>query len=110
VAETETNVMTAVRRLVLAAQPEQVILFGSRARGEAQADSDFDLLIVETEPFGRTRSRLLEIARLERALGALPIALDILVYSRDEAERFRHSLNHVVGRAFREGAVLYARS
>ena len=36
--------------------PEQVILFGSRARGDAKENSDVDLLVVETEPFGKKRS------------------------------------------------------
>jgi hypothetical protein len=38
------------------------------------------------------------------------VPTDVLVYSRDEAERWRKSLNHVVGRALREGKVLYERS
>jgi hypothetical protein len=52
---------------------------------------------------------LAEIARLERSLGELPIAVDILLYSRREVAQFRNSLNHVVGRALREGEVLYVR-
>jgi hypothetical protein len=35
-----------LRLLVERFQPERVILFGSQARGEADADSDFDLLVV----------------------------------------------------------------
>jgi uncharacterized protein len=35
--------------------------------------------------------------------------LDILIYSEAEAERWRSSLNHVVGRALREGKVVYER-
>ena len=35
----------AVRRLVEAAHPRRIILFGSRARGDAHGDSDVDLLI-----------------------------------------------------------------
>ena len=34
------------RRLVRAVDPQTIILFGSRARGDADADSDYDLLIV----------------------------------------------------------------
>ena len=99
-----------VERLVLAAQPEEIILFGSQTRGPARPESDLDLLVIESEPFGPLRSRLKEIGRLERALGEIPTATDLLVYSREEVERFRDSKNHVVGRAFREGEVLYVRS
>ena len=47
--------MTAA--LVEAADPEQVILFGSRARGDAGPESDVDLIVVEAEPFGPERDR-----------------------------------------------------
>lgn len=38
-----------VRRLVQALQPEQVYLFGSHARGDATAESDYDVLVVVKE-------------------------------------------------------------
>ena len=99
-----------VAAIVEAADPEQVILFGSRARGDARPDSDVDLVVVEAEPFGPGRSRRAEIVRLMRALGGCPVATDILVYSRDEVEYWRDSLNNVLARALREGRVLYERS
>ncbi|MDF1579642.1 MAG: nucleotidyltransferase domain-containing protein [Desulfuromonadales bacterium] len=98
-----------VRRLVAAAQPERIVLFGSRAREEAGADSDFDLLVIEREPFDAKRSRLVEIGRLEAALGRLPYATDLLVYSSAEVARRGISPHHVVARALREGTVVYAR-
>ena len=98
-----------IRTLVAEADPEQVILFGSRARGDARPDSDVDLLVVESEPFGADRCRHAETVRLYQALPATPVARDILVYSRDEIERWRGSLNHVAARALREGRVLYAK-
>jgi predicted nucleotidyltransferase len=98
-----------ITRIVNAASPEQVILFGSYSRGETSADSDVDLLVVESEPFGKQRSRMAEIGRLERAIGNIPVPTDILVYSRDEVERLRHAMNHVVCRVFKEGKVVSAR-
>ena len=98
-----------VRAIVEAVDPEQVILFGSRARGDARESSDVDLVVVESEPFGKTRSRRLEAVRLWRALSDFLVPKDILVYSRDEVERWRHSSGHVLGQALREGALLYER-
>ena len=98
-----------IRTIVDAVDPEQVILFGSRARGDARPDSDVDLLVIESEPFGPGRSRHAEEVRIGRALPATPVARDILVYSRDDIEQWRGSLNHVAARALREGRVLYAR-
>ena len=98
-----------VRAIVEEVDPEQVILFGSRARGDAGEESDVDLVVVETEPFGKTRSRRLEAVRLWKALSDFVVPKDILVYSRDEVEHWRGSPNHVLACALREGAVLYER-
>ena len=98
-----------IRTIVDEVDPEQVILFGSRGRGDARPDSDVDLLVVESEPFDARRSRRTEAVRLNRALAETPVARDILVYSRDEIEQWRGSLNHVAARALREGRVLYTR-
>ncbi len=99
--------MTAA--IVETADPERVILFGSRARGDAGAASDIDLVVVEAKPFGPGRDRGVEETRLWRALAKFHVPKDILVYSLDEVERWRGSLNHVLARALREGKVLYER-
>lgn len=98
-----------VTAIVDEVDPEQVILFGSHARGDAGADSDVDLVVVEAEPFGRGRDRRAEAARLWRALSGITVAVDILVYSRDELDYWRDSLNNVLARALREGRVIYER-
>jgi uncharacterized protein len=46
-----------IRRLVDAFDPVAVYLFGSRARGDAGADSDYDLMLVLAEDNERVRSR-----------------------------------------------------
>lgn len=97
-------------KLVEAAEPRRIILFGSYARGEAAPQSDLDLLVIEDEPFGPGRSRRKEAARLSRLLADLPIPQDILLYSADEVEKWRGARNHVVARALREGKVLYERT
>lgn len=101
--------MEMVDIIVRETTPETIILFGSRARGDARPDADVDLLVVESEPFGEQRSRRLETTRLYRFLRDLPLAKDLLLYSRDEFEFWKTSLNHVVGRAYREGKVLHER-
>ena len=98
-----------VRAIVEEVNPEQVILFGSRARGDATAESDFDFIVVEAEPFGEGRSRHSEEVRLYRALAGCGASKDILVYCRDDVEYWRDSLNNVLARALREGKVLYER-
>lgn len=107
---TDELLAQVVQAIVAEVDPEQVILFGSCARGEAREDSDVDLVVVEAEPFGKTRSRRLEAARVYEAVAGFDALTDILLYSRDEVEYWRDSVNHVLARALREGTVLYDRS
>ena len=108
-AVTDAVIAEMVETLVKEADPEQVILFGSRGRGDARADSDVDLIVVEAEPFGPGRDRVKEMARLYKALAGFLVPADILVYSREDVEYWRDSLNHVLARALREGKVVYER-
>lgn len=105
----QENLSEIVKRLVEAVNPEEIVLFGSRGRNRHHPGSDYDLLVIQSQPFGPGHSRLREIGRLEAAIGRLPLATDILLYSQDEVIRWKNSPNHVIGRALREGTVLYAR-
>jgi predicted nucleotidyltransferase len=107
---TEEVLSAMVQAIVREVDPERIYLFGSRARGEARQDSDVDLLIVVSEPFGPEHSRFQEINRVYQALSAFRIPNDVLLYSSDEFAKWSQSLNHVVGRCSREGKLLYARS
>ena len=40
-----------VEAIVREVDPEEIWLFGSRARGQAREHSDVDLLVIEREPF-----------------------------------------------------------
>ena len=98
-----------VQAIVDEVDPEQVILFGSRARGDERENSDIDLVVVEAEPFGPERSRHREMVRLYHAVAGFPVPTDVLVYSHEDVDYWRNSLNHVLARALREGKVLYER-
>jgi predicted nucleotidyltransferase len=98
-----------VQAIVREVNPEKIILFGSRVRGEVGPDSDLDLMIVEREEFGKSRNRLDELVRIREALSAFEIPKDILVYSVQEVEEWRDSINHIIASTLREGKVLYER-
>ena len=93
--------------IVQQVHPAQILVFGSHASNSANSDSDVDLLIVESQPFGNGRSRRSEIKRVRNALSAFKIPKVILVYSVDEVEKWRNSINHVVAKAYKYGKVLY---
>lgn len=99
----EQTIADAVRRLVAAAKPSKVILFGSYARGEADEASDLDLLVIE--PMVSNRGS--EMIRLREAIGDVEAGVDVLVYSEAEiAERAGWCTSPVYW-ALREGRVLY---
>jgi len=106
---TEEVLKHLVQEIVREVDPEEIWLFGSRARGEAGPDSDVDLMVIESEPFGPERSRWQEVTRLYDVAGRLCVPTDILVYSRSEVERRRQWRNHVIARTMREGRLLYER-
>jgi len=95
-----------IRRILAAGEPQKIVLFGSRARGDARADSDYDLLLVEPSELPRYK----RAARYRRALTGLTGAKDILVWTPDEVAQWREVPNAFVTTAVQEGVVLYERS
>ncbi len=89
-------------RLVDEFHPTLVLAFGSRARGEALAHSDLDLLIV-SDAFRNIRW----LDRPVRVLEALqlPFGVDLLCYTPDEFSRKREELG-IVRTALTEGLIL----
>ena len=96
------SIMT--ERIVQGFDPLQIILFGSQARGDADQQSDIDLLVV----FAELRDKRKTSLDIMRALSDLPAAKDILVSTPEELERHRTRIGSVLRYAQREGKVLYA--
>jgi hypothetical protein len=57
----EAETQAVIDRVVALTDPDMIYLFGSRARGNADPDSDLDLLIVVPDPVGDTRQRQTEL-------------------------------------------------
>src|SRR5947209_17258575 len=100
----ETIVGEATRRVVEAANPEKIILFGSYARGDITEDSDLDLLAIPPN----VEDRITETICLKKILTSLRCPADVMMCSSgDVAER-----GNLPGGALRwtleEGKILYA--
>jgi predicted nucleotidyltransferase len=98
----ETLIAEAGRRLAAAAPNAQVVLFGSRAFGEANPYSGAGFLVVEPEVANEAE----ESVRLHRTLRDLRMPADVIVVSRDYAERWRDVRGGLVHAALLRGRVL----
>jgi predicted nucleotidyltransferase len=80
----EDEALDAVlRRVAATIDPQAIWLFGSRARGDARPDSDFDLLVVG-KPGGDLTSD--DYEKIDSAINGLGIGCDLVPCS---AEDFR---------------------
>jgi predicted nucleotidyltransferase len=103
----ETLLRDMTSCLVQTFQSEQVILFGSYAWGIPNEASDIDLYMIVPE----SSERPLQRARRARAcVGDVRVALDILVRTRTEADKYRHLYASLECQIFEKGRVLYERS
>ena len=99
---TMNDVQEIVRRIVEVAQPERVILFGSAARGEMGPHSDLDFLIIKS---GAHRLQLSD--RIVLALYGVNAAVDLVVATPEDIERYKDSHPLIYKPALREGLVVY---
>jgi predicted nucleotidyltransferase len=94
-----------VARIVRAAAPEKIVLFGSRARGDFRPESDIDILVVQ-------RSELPRHVRTTPIYAALagvpsPVDIEVVVYTPTEVEEWASADAAFVTTALRQGQVLY---
>lgn len=90
--------------------PDEVILFGSYAKGMERAESDLDFLVIMPDSEETRLGRRRVTGRLYRRLVFVPVPIDILVYTRSEMERWRNVQGHVVATSLSEGRRLYVQS
>ena len=92
-----------VRRIVRIAEPERIVLFGSAARGTMGPDSDIDLLVIKGGPVHRRQLA----GEIYRHLGSVEYAVDVVVVTPEDIERYKDSHALVIAPALREGTVIY---
>ena len=100
----QQSILDAAKRALSAAtNPLQIILFGSYARGDADEASDVDLLVIERE----VPDKAAECLNVHRAVGAIGVGVDVLVFSREEFERRSQAPGTLPYWAKKEGKLLY---
>jgi len=93
-----------VDRIVKTVNPDKIILFGSRSRGQGGPYSDYDLLVLKR---GIDNRRALA-HQIYRILADVPAAVDILVETPERIERYQNSRGLVYAEAAK-GWVVYER-
>jgi predicted nucleotidyltransferase len=92
-----------VQRIVAAAQPERIILFGSAAREEMGPNSDVDLLVVKNGEFDQGRV----LGDIYVGLHGVGQAVDVVLVTPEQVERYRNTHCLVIAPALREGKEIY---
>ncbi len=102
-AQSQATLDEIIRRVVDAAEPERIILFGSAARGELGPHSDIDLLVVKA---GAHRRRL--AGKIYQNLVGVGHAVDIVVVTPEDIEHYGDCPALIIAPALRDGREVYA--
>ena len=108
----DDDTLKSITNLIISeTNPVKVIMFGSRARGQANKDSDLDLMIIEEEPVGAVREwKFNQMGKLYELFLDFIMPIDLLIFTPEEFLHWQGTMNHVIGRASKEGKVLYERT
>ena len=104
--ETDT-IYNNIRKTVLAHLPgSRVLLFGSRARGDNDYNSDYDLLVITPNVYPQ-KERINWSTKLNHAIvNDCHIPIDLLFYSEEEVLQKKELPGHIIKTALREGVAL----
>ena len=92
-----------IHRIVEIAKPDCIILFGSAARGEMGPNSDVDILVVKSGCFSPSQV----VGDIYMNLYGVKQAVDVLVVTPEQLERYRDTHCLVIAPALRDGKEVY---
>lgn len=101
--EKDKNLSEIVSKLKAHFKPLKTYLFGSRAKGTATIDSDYDLLLIVKNSDKDSRERMREARRL---LWGRNVAVDIFIYTQEEFNEFENEFSSIPYIATTEGLEL----
>jgi len=106
---TERSVVPEVSRLIArrleeALHPDAIYLFGSHARGDANVDSDLDLMVIVPESNQTRYHRSVDARRL---VSDITVPKDIVVLTRQEWKDGQQVVCSLASAVRREGILLH---
>jgi len=99
----EETLQKIIERIVEAARPERIILFGSAARGQMGPHSDVDLLVIKHGKFHQGRL----MGKIYLNMHGVGQAVDVVLVTPEQIERYRYNQFLVIAPALREGKEIY---
>jgi predicted nucleotidyltransferase len=99
----EQTIQEIVQRILTAAKPDKIILFGSAATGQMTRDSDVDLLIIEPD----TSDQRNEYVRIIKALWDIRYPFDVLFIDTRWFEESKDVIGGIAYPANKYGKVIY---
>jgi len=100
--KTKNEIINRIKEL----NPEKIIIFGSYAYGDTNANSDLDICVVEKN----VENKLEEKKKIRNLLKNIEIAKDILVPSEEEYNFYKNEINSVYNDIDKKGIVLWENS
>lgn len=94
-----------IEKILEVITPDKIILFGSRARGDARPDSDYDVLVIKDEIDNEIKitqkiyQAFLNIDEL--------VSIDVVVASKHNVEKYKDNIGYILKPALKEGIVVY---
>ena len=105
---TRKSALIAIKEAVLegvtlhGVTPVQILLFGSRSRGDEDQYSDYDILVVVKEDIEPQIERLIS-RHIRRILAKKLIPVDVLVRSEKHVQHYKNAIGSVIKLALEEG-------
>lgn len=99
----EPPIEDIVRRIVAAFHPRRIVMFGSRARGDARRTSDLDLMV----EMDTTHPSPQRVRAIDALFGLRRWAMDLVVFTPAEVLEHRHRRHSLLRIIEAEGKVLY---
>jgi len=84
---------------------KRIVLFGSRAKGDSNSSSDYDILI-ETNDEIPARRKMLLSSQLRRKFAKKGFDVDVILKSTNDIEYLKDKTGSIVKAALSEGVVI----
>ena len=101
------EVLNTIKSIIHSFLPDaRILLFGSRATGRSNKDSDYDLLVVTEKTFP-PKVKMTWESKIHKALvDTIKAPFDIIFHSKEEVDTYKNYYGHIVRYAIKEAIEL----